>query len=169
MHPVTEQQIRTSFVNASKGEANRASIPDLDRVDWESLDYLGWTDARRPGLSYVVVTVDGTVRGILLRAAGSGVPTNRKAICVWCEDVQATDHVRMVIAPLAGRAGREGGTIGTLACADFACSSHVRRPPSRSEIGDRATAEERQFWTDVRIEGLRERIARFVDRVARGE
>ncbi|WP_040159291.1 FBP domain-containing protein [Mobilicoccus massiliensis] len=169
MQPITEQQIRSSFVNASKGEANRATIPELDHLDWGSLDYLGWTDAKRPGISYVVMHVDGTVRGILLRAAGSGAPTNRKAICVWCEDVKATDNVRMVIAPLAGKAGRDGGTIGTLACAGFACSSNVRRAPSRSEIGDQATAEEREFWTGLRIEGLRERVARFIHQVMRDD
>ncbi|GAA5159282.1 FBP domain-containing protein [Ornithinimicrobium tianjinense] len=131
MQPLTEQQIRRSFVNASKGEATRASIPDLDTIDWDALDYLGWTDAKRPGLSHVVLHLDDAVRGIFLRAAGSGGQMSRQAICVWCEDIKATDNVRMVIAPLAGQAGRRGGTIGTLACADFACSANARRAPTR--------------------------------------
>lgn len=167
MHPVTEHQIRSSFINASQREAGQASIPDLEALDWTSMDYLGWTDAKRPGLSYVVLHLDDAVRSILVRAAGSGIPARRQAICVWCEDITATGNVRMVIAPIAGKTGRHGATIGTLACADFACSTHVRRAPTRSEIGDQATPEEREFWTDLRIEGLRERIARFARRVMR--
>ncbi|MFC0358231.1 FBP domain-containing protein [Kytococcus schroeteri] len=166
MHPVTEQDIRTSFVNASRREATQAILPELDTVDWESLDYLGWTDAKRPNRSYVVLHLDSVVTSILLRPA-SGTPTRRKAICVWCQDIEATENVRMVVASLAGAAGRRGATVGVLACTDFSCSRNVRRAPTVSEVGDRATPEEKEFWTELRIEGLRDRIAKFARRIQR--
>ena len=34
MRAVTEAEIRASFVNASKGDAKRASLPDLDAIDF---------------------------------------------------------------------------------------------------------------------------------------
>ncbi|MDO5697423.1 MAG: FBP domain-containing protein [Dermatophilus congolensis] len=168
MRRVTESEIRGSFVNASRREATQAAMPDLDTLDWDSLDFLGWTDTKFPGRSYVVAHLDGVARGVLLRPAGE-TKIRRKAMCVWCEDVKATDDVRMVVASLAGAAGRRGATVGTLTCTEFACSRNVRREPSRSEIDDNAGAEERAFWAEVRIEGLRKRVAHFIRRVMRDE
>lgn len=50
MKPLTEHDIRTSFVNCSKGAAKRLPLPknlaDLDH--WDDLDFLGWSDLSRP-------------------------------------------------------------------------------------------------------------------------
>ena len=55
MKPLTEQDIRTSFINCSKGEAKRISLPrDLDRRPWDDLDFLGWRDPGAPDRSYLV-------------------------------------------------------------------------------------------------------------------
>ncbi|GDY71934.1 hypothetical protein SAV31267_014190 [Streptomyces avermitilis] len=49
MRALTEQDIRDSFVNCSKGEAKRLAIPrDLDERPWDDLDFLGWRDPGRP-------------------------------------------------------------------------------------------------------------------------
>ncbi len=45
MKPLTEQEIRAAFVNCTKGEAKRLSVPrDLADRPWDDLDYLGWRD-----------------------------------------------------------------------------------------------------------------------------
>ncbi|MFF2198578.1 FBP domain-containing protein, partial [Streptomyces sp. NPDC058157] len=45
MKPLTEQEIRAAFVNCTKGEAKRLTVPhDLADRPWEHLDYLGWRD-----------------------------------------------------------------------------------------------------------------------------
>ena len=41
MNPLTENQIRSSFLNISKGDAKRAVLPDLSQITWEERDYLG--------------------------------------------------------------------------------------------------------------------------------
>ena len=79
MHPLTEKQIRSSFVNASKREAADATLPDLDAVDWDRIDYLGWTDRRAPLAAYVVVrsTTSPSVCccAPVTRAVGAGRPS----------------------------------------------------------------------------------------------
>jgi hypothetical protein len=55
MIPVTENEIRGSFINCSKGEAKRLNLPrDLDSRRWEDLDFLGWRDPMAHERAYLV-------------------------------------------------------------------------------------------------------------------
>lgn len=162
MRPLTDPQIRASFVNCSRRDAAQATLPaDLAGQDWDRLDYLGWTDARNPRRAYVVTWLDDRPTGIVLRASDGA--TKRNAVCVWCEDVIATNEVALFVAKRAGAAGRNGDTVGTLICADFACSANARRRPTIVEAGDDAAAVVAR-----RVAGLQDRHARFVASVARG-
>ncbi len=167
MNPLTEQQIRASFVNATRREAAQATLPDLTDVRWDRLDYLGWRNRRAPLAAYVVLELDGEPVGILLRAADAkaGRP-RRKGLCAWCEDVVVTDDVSLYVARRAGASGRAGNTIGTLICTDFLCSVNVRRAPTRAEAGSDAEGV-RDRIVERRVAGLRERSARFVAEVLR--
>ncbi|NKY10677.1 FBP domain-containing protein [Cellulomonas hominis] len=162
MRPVTEPQIRASFVNCSRREAAQAVLPpDLASRDWDRLDYLGWTDPKNPRRAYVVTWLEDRPVGMVLRASDGA--TRRSAVCVWCEDVIATNEVSLFVAKRAGAAGRNGNTVGTLICADFACSQNARRRPTIVEAGDDAAAVVAR-----RVAGLQERSARFVAAVAQG-
>ncbi len=166
MEPLTDKQIRASFVNASRREAAQAVLPVLDTLDWERLDYLGWRDRKAPLVAYAVVPVDGTPTGVLLRSTDAKERIRRRAVCAWCEDVVATDDVSLYVARRAGASGRRGNTIGTLICTHFLCSANVRRPPTRTEAGS-AIEEVRAQMVANRIEGLRTRSAAFVAEVLR--
>lgn len=164
MNPLTENQIRSSFLNISKGDAKRAVLPDLSQITWEERDYLGWQDARRPLLHYVALEVDGELTCLLLR--GSSSVTSTKMLCAWCQDVIDGVHAASFVAPLAGEAGRRGNSIGTAICADFGCSRNVRRAPTAVELrtADPALLE---YHREQRIAGLRARSTDFVRAVQR--
>jgi len=164
MLPLTEKQLRTSFVNASRREANDATLPDLSSLAWDRLEYLGWRDRRAPLSAYVVLELAGAPTGVLLRASDAS-RARRRAVCAWCEDVVVTDDVTLYVARRGGASGKRGNTIGTLICTDFTCSRNVRRPPTRSEAGDDAEAMREQIVAR-RVAGLRERSVRFVEEVA---
>ena len=163
MNPLTEKQIRASFLNASKREAAQATLPDLDTLDWERLDYLGWHDRKAPLSAYVVLKLDGEPTGVLLRSAEAKSSKRTKGVCAWCEDVVVTDDVSLYVARRGGASGRNGNTIGTLICTEFGCSRNVRRKPTFTEAGNDPAM--RELITDRRILGLRERAARFVAEV----
>lgn len=60
MKSLTEQDIRGSFINCSKGEAKRLAVPrDLDERPWEDLDFLGWRDPGAPDRSCLLVEREG--------------------------------------------------------------------------------------------------------------
>ena len=160
MLPLTEKQLRSALVNASRREAADATVPDLTTLDWDRLDYLGWRDRRAPLSAYVVLELDGAPTGVLLRASDAS-RARRRAVCAWCEDVVVTDDVTLYVARRGGASGRRGNTIGTLICTDFTCSRNVRRPPTRTEAGSDAEAM-RELIVERRVAGLRERSARFV-------
>ncbi len=162
MDPLTEKQIRTSFVNCSRREAAQLTLPvDLADLRWDRLDVLGWIDRKAPLRSYAVVPVDDEIVGVALRSPERAA-TRRRAVCAWCEDVYATGDVSLYVAPRAGAAGRKGDTVGTLICTTFECSRNVRRTPTIIEAGQDPAA-----LVQRRIEGLRERSARFVREVLR--
>ena len=159
MITLTEDLIRTSFVNASKGAAQRAQLPELDAIDFEQLDLLGWQDPKRPTQHYVSLEVDGHVRTLLLR--GAERPPAKKLLCSWCEDIVDGNQAALFVAPLAGESGRRGNTVGTAICADLRCSRNVRRAPSSYELRSEDPAL-LEYHQQQRIAGLQERSARFV-------
>lgn len=165
MLPVNSEKIRSSFVNATKGDATRAELPDLSAVRWEAVDYLGWQDSRKPQLHYVVLEVEDEPVGLLLR--GTGRPPSRKMLCAWCEDVVDGVRAASFVAPLAGASGRRGNTIGTAICADFRCSRNVRRAPATFELRTEDPAV-LAHHREQRIAGLQERSAGFARAVMRG-
>ena len=163
MKPLTDNEIRASFVNASRREAKQATLPaDLDLGPrWETLDYLGWVDRSNPQRAYAVVPVDDEPVGFLLRTAER--TRKASAMCAWCEDAFATSEVALFVARRAGASGREGNSLGTLVHADFSCSTHVRRPPNGMEGGlDPLALVER------RVEDLRARSSAFARRLRDG-
>ena len=160
MRTLTERDIRASFINASRKEIATLSLPTgFAEVDFDRLDFLGWSDAKYPRRAYIVADIDGTPTGALLQRAEQRVLA--RAQCSWCDDVTLRNDVQFFAARRAGAAGRRGDTIGTLACSDFGCSHNVRLlPPLAYEGYDRETARE------LRILRLQEHIAAFLGEVA---
>jgi FBP C-terminal treble-clef zinc-finger len=129
MDALTEAVIRGSFVNCSKGEAKRLSLPrDLGELPWQDLDFLGWRDPGAPDRAYLVAPVDGGEPvGLTLRIApGARRNLMRSSLCGLCLTGHSGGGVDLLAAPLAGAAGRQGNTVALYMCADLACSLYVR-------------------------------------------
>lgn len=49
MQKITAQQIRSSFINASRSEAAKLNLPrNFETIEWETLEFLGWRDEKMP-------------------------------------------------------------------------------------------------------------------------
>ncbi|MFC6593627.1 FBP domain-containing protein [Kitasatospora paranensis] len=126
MKPLTEQEIRTAFVNCTKGEAKRLAVPrDLADVPWADLDYLGWRDPQAPGRAYLVAELDGLARAVALRSPTTAGGHMRRSMCSICVTTH-TGGVSLMVAPKAGRAGQQGNSVGLYLCSDLSCSLYVR-------------------------------------------
>ena len=151
--------IRSSFINASRKEVTDLALPaDFESLAWDRLDYFGWRDPRMPRRAYLVVPQQHGHAAVLLKQAE--VAPRTRAQCSWCQDVTLPNDVLLYTARRAGPAGRNGNTVGTLICADFQCSSNVRKLPPMAYIGFDVEAAR-----DLRIETLQVRAAAFVEGV----
>jgi len=127
MGPLTEKDIRRSFVNCSRSEAAAMTLPpDLDDVPWDEREFLGWRDPRAPLRGYAVLWRDGRPLGMALRAAGSRMSSRTAAMCLLCGSARSGADVSLFTARRAGEAGRNGDTIGQYICADLQCSQRIR-------------------------------------------
>jgi hypothetical protein len=155
---LSEQQIRTSFVNLSKGAAGRVNLPaDLEDRPWRNLDYLGWQDPKAPGRNYLATDHRGRVRAIALRTSDAGATRTRKTMCDLCKTVGS---VRLMVAPRAGRSGQRGDSVGTYVCAGLDCSLFVRNIRSNGTV-----IMEERLTTQQKIERLVANLDAFVTRV----
>ena len=167
MRPVTEREIRTSFVNCSKGEAKRLAVPkDLATHPWDDLDFLGWRDPSAPDRAYLVAEDDENDEGLVgvaLRRATA--PTGgRRSMCALCLTTHTGDGVSLMTARKAGKAGQQGNSVGSYLCADLACSLYLRGK-KETEPGARAHDS---LPLDQRITRTVANLRAFLDRVRRG-
>ncbi|MEU5692170.1 FBP domain-containing protein [Actinosynnema sp. NPDC020468] len=127
MEPLTESDIRASFVNCTKGEAKRLNVPgDLAERPWDDLDFLGWRDPSAPQRAYLVAPVAGRLVGVALRLATPGVGATRRSMCSLCLTTHRGDGVSLMTARKAGRSGQQGNSVGVYICADLACPLYLR-------------------------------------------
>jgi len=158
MRPLTEDDVRASFVNASDDELRLVALPsDFMLTDWDHLDFLAWRDPHTRGRGYLIAELGGQPHGIVLRAA-DGSSRARSAMCNLCHTTQPADQVSLFTARRAGSAGAHGDSLGTYICADLTCHERVRlaAPLAPNEV--RASV-------DRRIDGTRRRTESFVESV----
>jgi hypothetical protein len=158
MRPLTEEDIRASFVNATDDELRLMAPPsDFMLIDWDHLDFLAWRDPRTRARGYVIAEIGGEPTGIVVRAA-EGTSRARSAMCNLCHTMQPADQVALFTARKSGSAGAQGDSVGTYICADLSCHETVRlaAPLAPSEV--RASV-------DRKIDGTRRRIETFVESV----
>lgn len=164
MRPVTEAELRAAFVNTSKGEAKRASVPDVKSWPaefWQARHFIGWTDEKRPKIAYVAMELDGELVVLQLRKPAT---KSKRMICSWCRDTVKGDEAVLFVTPRVGESGRAGNTLGTAICSDFACCDNARREPNMSEMNS-SNPDERQFWIDLRVHEMEARSIGFVRQV----
>ncbi|WAZ25817.1 FBP domain-containing protein [Streptomyces cinnabarinus] len=162
MRALTEPEIRTSFVNCSKGEAKRLYVPrDLGQLPWDDLDFLGWRDPGAPDRSGLVTERDGRLVGVTLRFPSARRGFLHRSMCSLCLTTHRGGGVSLMTARKAGPAGREGNSVGLYMCTDLACSLYVRGrrvPDSGARMEESLTVEEQI----ARTEG---NLSAFVDKL----
>jgi hypothetical protein len=127
MRSLTEQDIRNSFINCSKGEAKRLAVPrDLAERPWDDLDFLGWRDPGAPDRSYLVAEREGRLVGVAMRFQTAQRGFLHRSMCSLCLTTHPRGGVALMTARKRGAAGREGNSVGAYMCTDLACSLYLR-------------------------------------------
>ncbi|GHE06620.1 FBP domain-containing protein [Streptomyces alanosinicus] len=162
MRSLTEQDIRNCFVNCSKGEAKRLTVPrDLGERPWDDLDFLGWRDPGAPDRSYLVTVRDDRPVGVALRFQTARRGFLHRSMCSLCLTTHPGGGVTLMAARKAGVAGREGNSVGLYMCTDLACSLYVRGrkvPESGSRFEETLTVEEQIARTTGNLSAFLDRL-----------
>ncbi|MFJ6215578.1 FBP domain-containing protein [Streptomyces sp. NPDC092296] len=162
MQAVSEQDIRASFVNCSKGEAKRLPVPhDLAERPWGDLDFLGWRDPSAPDRGYLVTERDGVLIGVTLRHPAQQRGFLHRSMCSLCLTTHPGNGVSLMTGRRAGRAGREGNSVGLRICTDLACSLYVRGKKT-PEPGGRF---EESLTVEEQVERTRAKLSAFLDKL----
>ncbi|MFI5972239.1 FBP domain-containing protein [Streptomyces sp. NPDC051452] len=162
MRSLTEQDIRNSFVNCSKGEAKRLMVPhDLTERPWDDLDFLGWRDPGAPDRSYLVTEREGGLVGVTLRFPASRRGFLHRSMCSVCLTTHPGGGVSLMTARKSGTAGREGNSVGLYMCTDLACSLYVR---GRKAL-ESGTRFEESLTLEEQIARTRANLSAFVDKL----
>ncbi|MEU6810093.1 FBP domain-containing protein [Streptomyces sp. NPDC046831] len=161
MRPLTEREIRTAFVNCTKGQAKRLPVPhDLAERPWDDLDFLGWRDPQAPDRAYLVTELDGRPVALALRGSGAASWQTRRSMCSMCM-TSHTGGVSLMVAAKAGRAGQQGNSVGAYMCSDLACPLYVR---GKKDAGIGARLPE-SLTLEERIQRTVANLAVFIARV----
>ncbi|MET8546739.1 FBP domain-containing protein [Kitasatospora sp. NPDC004799] len=162
MEPLSENEIRASFVNCSKGEARRLNLPrGLAELPWEHLDFLGWRDQGAPDRAYLVAPYGGELVGVTLRSPMVRRSLTKSNVCSLCITAHAGSGVALLAARRAGAAGREGNTVGTYICGDLACSLYVRGLKNSTLV----TRPNESLPVELQIERTMENLGGFLAKV----
>lgn len=162
MKALSEDEIRRSFVNCSRGAAQRANLPpDLDDLPWADLDFLGWVDPKAPQLAYAVVPRGDELVGIQLRRNSSS--SGRTRMCSLCCTVHPSNGVSLMVANKAGKAGRDGNTVGVDVCSSLRCSEYVHGLTPAPVV----SLLEETMSIEQRVERLEQNLDAFIRRIHR--
>ncbi|MFB2581424.1 FBP domain-containing protein [Herbiconiux sp. P15] len=162
MKALTEAEIRGSFANVSETDLERMTLPGLHEILWDEREFLGWRDVHAIHRGYIVYWQGDRPVGILLKAAGSLTRPGISSMCTLCRTPLPGVQVTLFTAPRAGQAGYDGSTVGTYICADFGCSTLIRKVPPRSELQPDPDAV-----VALRAAGLSSRLDSFTRNVLR--
>lgn len=162
MNTHTETEIRKSFVNCSKGAAQRINIPqDVLHGDWESQIFLGWYDPKSPRAGYVVVETEHGLRGLVLEKNAQKASGGAR-MCQICLTLHPASGVSLVSIQRSKTAKDRYNSVGTYVCSNLACSDYTlgrRKPEGIRQMEETMRPEERADRALANMRGLVERVA----------
>ncbi|PSK96466.1 treble-clef zinc-finger protein [Murinocardiopsis flavida] len=166
MNPISEKEIRASFVNCSKGAANRLGLPrHFADLPWPDLDFLGWRDPGAPERGHIVAEHGGGLVGVALRVpppVRGGL--TRTTVCSICLTGHSGSGVSLLTASRAGAAGRDGNSVGVYMCDDLACPLYVRGLRTPTRLG----RYEESLTVEEKLDRALANLGRFLDTVLDG-
>ncbi|WP_433155109.1 FBP domain-containing protein [Actinomadura nitritigenes] len=108
MRAITERDVRSCFVNCSKGDAKRLNLPkDFAQSPWTGLDFLGWRDPKAPDRAYLIAEKDDRLTGVARRSGDAGKQGNTVGRYL-CADLACSLYVRGMKQTLMGDGHDDG-------------------------------------------------------------
>lgn len=161
MQPHSETALRKSFINCTKGAAQRINIPkDIANTDWEQQIFLSWADPKSPQKAYVVAETPKGLQGLVMERKKAPVKGGAR-MCQFCLTLHSSSGVSMVSIPTTKSAQDNYGSIGTYICTNLDCVAYtlgLKKPEGIRQMEESLTTEEKIKRTLSHVQGLIVRI-----------
>ena len=119
------QALKREEVIAAFDNRKDLVIPDLEEIEWQTLDYLGWIHpSGHEGYVVLQSPNTGAVCGIRMNRSQRGAKKRRMEMCSWCHHVHKANGTAMFSVTVKGSDGRH--ILGNVICKNLDCSLRVR-------------------------------------------
>jgi hypothetical protein len=153
MDPVSNKELISAF----NGDLEHDSIPDLDKVNWAALDYLGWIHpAGHTGYITLVSPNDGCLKGATMRRYPFSNRRQGVVMCSMCHHMHQSNGTAMFSLTRKGSDGRH--TLGNVVCKDLDCSLRVR------DLISPATYYQEKMYVEAKIWRMQQRVHKWLRR-----
>jgi hypothetical protein len=151
MRALTKEEIICSF---RPNERKKVKILDLQTIDWDVLDFLGWIHPSGH-LGYIVYEFSSGLRGIVLERNQKTL-IQGVGICALCYTIQGASNIRL----FTYKVPNSNIIIGDYFCGDLQCSLYIRK------IKDPMVARiEENLNIDQKIERCKINLEKFFLRI----
>lgn len=117
MRTLTREEIISSF---RKKDVKNLKLPDLNIVEWENIDYLGWLHPSGH-LGFMVYELDSILIGLVLDKTTPG--TKNAKMCSLCLTIHSGNGVSMFSTQVHSKPNTKHGIY---VCSNLHCSLYVR-------------------------------------------
>lgn len=117
MNKLSKEEIFPLF---SKKEQKTLKYPDMENIDWEHLDFLGWIHPSGH-IGYIVYEFEGMLRALTLNI--NKMNTNKVGMCSICKTIHNSSEIALFSTT---NKIDKNVVIGEYICSDLQCSLHIR-------------------------------------------
>ncbi|APF40746.1 FBP domain-containing protein [Neomicrococcus aestuarii] len=161
MRSHTESALRKSFINCSKGAAQRINFPkeilNADSADWEKQIFLSWADPKAPQRAYLVAETTEGLQGLLMERNQTPAKGGGARMCQLCFTLHPSSGVSMVSIPTTKSSQDKYGSIGTYICSDLQCVAYAlgkKKPEGIRQMEETLTVDEKIERMLANVKGI---------------
>ena len=156
MEPVTKNEILDAF----EEDVGELPLPDLNSINWEVLDYLGWVHpSGHVGYVLLVSPRDGNLRGTMLSRSRRHSKSLRYQMCSLCSHVHRMEETAMFTITVRGSNDRHH--LGNVVCKNLDCSLRIRNLVEPDSYMNETLYLQAKVWR------MQKAIHRWLDRADR--
>ena len=136
--------IRDQIAKAFDGD-DELFVPDLNLIEWSSLDFLGWVHPSGH-LGFVVFQSpnNGRTCGVRMSRAKRSRKKQRIEMCSWCHHVHKPNGTAFFTVSVKGSEGRR--SLGNFFCKDLDCSLRIRNILQPNSLMSETLYEPAKVW-----------------------
>ena len=162
MRSYSEAALRKSFINCSKGAAQRINFPkEILNPEWDNQVFLMWADPKSPQRAYLIAETPTGLQGLLMEKNHAPAKGGGARMCQLCLTLHPSTGVSLMSIPTTKSTQDNYGSAGTYICSDLECIAYTlgkKKPEGIRQMEESLTVEEKTERMLNNVEAIFARI-----------